>query len=97
MPLDQTRLSRFRAQFRNPKGLVGRIAGSLMVIANGRMNRFVVEMLDVQATLDVYFVTTEDQLVESSAEPPANVRAPLKNLMKCGTRAVPPRRRNTRD
>jgi hypothetical protein len=51
----------------------------------------------VQATLDVYFVTTEDQLVESSAEPPANVRAPLKNLMKCGTRAVPPRRRNTRD
>jgi hypothetical protein len=52
MPLDQTRLSRFRAQFRNPKGLVGRIAGSLMVIAKGRMNRFVVEMLDVQATLD---------------------------------------------
>jgi hypothetical protein len=52
MPPDQTRLSGFRAQFRNPKGLEGRIAGSLMVIANGRMNRFVVEMLDVQATLD---------------------------------------------
>jgi hypothetical protein len=52
MPPDQTGLSGFRAQFRNPTGVLGRIAGSLMVIANGRMNRFVVEMLDVQATLD---------------------------------------------
>src|SRR5258708_24204814 len=49
MPTQQTKISGFRAHFRNPKGFLGRIAGLLMVITNRRINRFVVEMLDVQA------------------------------------------------
>ena len=49
MPTQQTEISGFRAHFRNPKGFLGRIAGLLMVITNRRINRFVVEMLDVQA------------------------------------------------
>jgi ubiquinone/menaquinone biosynthesis C-methylase UbiE len=48
MPTEQTEVSGFRAQFRNPKGFFGRIAGLLMVMTNRRINRFVVEMLDVQ-------------------------------------------------
>jgi hypothetical protein len=49
MPVQQTEISGFRAHFRNPRGFLGRIAGLLMVITNRRINRFVVEMLDVQA------------------------------------------------
>src|SRR5260370_37190090 len=49
MPTEQTEISGFRAHFRNPKGFLGRIAGLLMVMTNRRINRFVVEMLDVQA------------------------------------------------
>ena len=49
MPTPQTKIAGFRAHFRNPKGFLGRIAGLLMVITNRRINRFVVEMLDVQA------------------------------------------------
>jgi ubiquinone/menaquinone biosynthesis C-methylase UbiE len=49
MPAEQTEISGFRAHFRNPKGFPGRIAGLLMVITNRQINRFVVEMLDVQA------------------------------------------------
>src|ERR1700704_6183299 len=49
MPTQQTEISGFRAHFRNPKGFLGRLAGLLMVITNRRINRFVVEMLDVQA------------------------------------------------
>ena len=49
MPTEQTEVSGFRAHFRNPRGILGRIAGLLMVITNRRMNRFVVEMLNVQA------------------------------------------------
>src|ERR1700720_1388412 len=48
MPTQQTEISGFRAHFRNPQGFLGRIAGLLMVITNRRINRFVVEMLDVQ-------------------------------------------------
>lgn len=48
MPTEQTEVSGFRAHFRNPRGILGRIAGLLMVITNRRMNRFVVEMLNVQ-------------------------------------------------
>jgi ubiquinone/menaquinone biosynthesis C-methylase UbiE len=48
MPTQQTEISGFRVHFRNPKGFLGRIAGLLMVITNRPINRFVVEMLDVQ-------------------------------------------------
>jgi hypothetical protein len=72
MPPDQTGLSGFRAQFRNPTGLLGRIAGSLMVIANGRMNRFVVEMLDVQATLDS--ISSRPKISSSNHLPKTSVR-----------------------
>jgi ubiquinone/menaquinone biosynthesis C-methylase UbiE len=46
---EQPEISGFRAHFRNPKGILGRIAGLLRVMTNRRINRFVVEMLDVQA------------------------------------------------
>src|SRR6266851_1904816 len=49
MPTEQTENSGFRAHFRNPKGFLGRIAGLLMVITNRQINRFAVEMLEVQA------------------------------------------------
>jgi ubiquinone/menaquinone biosynthesis C-methylase UbiE len=48
MPTQQTEISGFRVHFRNPRGFLGRIAGLLMVITNRPLNRFVVEMLDVQ-------------------------------------------------
>jgi SAM-dependent methyltransferase len=48
MPTEQTEISGFRSHFRNPRGFLGRIAGLLMVMTNRRLNRFVVEMLDVQ-------------------------------------------------
>jgi hypothetical protein len=49
MPTEQTEISGFRSHFRNPKGFLGRIAGLLMVMTNRRINRFIVEMLDVRA------------------------------------------------
>ena len=49
MTTEHTEFSGFRAHFRNPRGLLGRIAGFLMVLTNRQVNRFVVEMLDVQA------------------------------------------------
>jgi ubiquinone/menaquinone biosynthesis C-methylase UbiE len=48
MPVEQTEFSGFRAHFRNPRGFLGRLAGLLMVMSNRRINRFVVEMLDVR-------------------------------------------------
>ena len=48
MPSEQSETSGFRAHFRNPNGFLGRIAGLLMAMTNRRINRFVVEMLDVQ-------------------------------------------------
>lgn len=48
MPAQQTEISGFRAHFRDPKGFLGRIAGLLMVITNRQINRFAVELLDVQ-------------------------------------------------
>lgn len=49
MRAEQTEISGFRAHFRNPSGFLGRLAGLLMVVTNRRINRFVVEMLDVRA------------------------------------------------
>ena len=48
MPSEETEITGFRAHFRNPQGFLGRIAGLLMVMSNRRVNRFVVEMLNVQ-------------------------------------------------
>jgi len=45
----QDEVSGFRSHFRNPRGLLGRIAGLLMVLTNRRINRFVVEIFEVQA------------------------------------------------
>ncbi len=37
-----------RDQFRQPHGRLGRLAGQVMAAANAGMNRFTVELLDVQ-------------------------------------------------
>jgi hypothetical protein len=50
MPTEQTEASGFRAHFCNPKGFLGRIVGLLMVMTNRRINRFVVEILDVHVS-----------------------------------------------
>lgn len=38
----------FRDQFRNPHGTLGRVAGSVMKTANSGMNRFTLQLMDVQ-------------------------------------------------
>lgn len=41
-------MTRFRDQFRQPRGTVGRFAGWLMALANNGMNRFTAELMDAQ-------------------------------------------------
>jgi ubiquinone/menaquinone biosynthesis C-methylase UbiE len=48
MPTERPETAGFRSHFGNPRGFLGRIAGWLMIITNRRVNRFVVEMLNVQ-------------------------------------------------
>jgi ubiquinone/menaquinone biosynthesis C-methylase UbiE len=48
MPIPRDEVSGLRGQFRNPRGLVGRIAGMIMLVTNRRTNRMVVELLEIQ-------------------------------------------------
>ncbi|MGE0542550.1 MAG: class I SAM-dependent methyltransferase [Dehalococcoidia bacterium] len=41
-------MARFRDQFRQPHGRIGRFAGYLMAAANAGMNRFTVQLMEVQ-------------------------------------------------
>ncbi len=41
-------IDRLAAQFRNPTGLAGRLAGRIMLVTNRKLNRFVVEKMDVK-------------------------------------------------
>jgi ubiquinone/menaquinone biosynthesis C-methylase UbiE len=68
-------MTRFRDQFRRPLGRVGRLAGHVMAVANAGMNRFTLQLMDVQP---------DDHVLEVGFGPGDLVRRLLEET-PCGT------------